>query len=486
MQTRIVLMAAIALASSAALAQTTPETTQPVEPAPVADATGEPAAAAEQPAMASLLQHPPDYSGDWRTRKYLTGDWGGSRSELARHGVFFDVDLTQWVQGNARGGKDTNSAFRYSGSADYTLRLDTARMGLWPGGLLTLHGETQIGQSINGKVGALGAPNYQALLPVPGDSGLTTLSEFYFAQALSEKFVLMAGKVDLSMGDTNVFAHDQRTQFSNTMFRVNPVLFSAAPYTAMAVGAIWLPTDWITISTFVNDNDPEGAARYTGFNTAFHGREWYSVAQEYAFKWKPFGLTGNQRFGWYYTTKDFVDFESDSRLPAPASRVGLGLLPRRLLPRWARALRIGNTVYSITNPDTQPDKWGIYYNFDQFLYTEEGDPEQGFGIFGRFGTSPSDVSLIEQFYSLGLGGKGSLPTRDGDSWGVGYYLANTGDNVEDLLGLHCEQGVELYYNIQVTPWMFITPDLQVIIDPGAGFRDRDTALIYGLRMQVKL
>jgi porin len=51
-------------------------------------------------------------------------------------------------------------------------------------------------------------------------------------------------------------------------------------------------------------------------------------------------------------------------------------------------------------------------------------------------------------------------------------------------GLHAEQGAELFYNIEVTPWLHITPDLQVIIDPTGGFGDRDVAIVYGVRAQM--
>ena len=144
-----------------------------------------PAAPTTQPAATpSIIQKMPDYTGDLAHRKYLAGDWGGARTEMANKGIFLDLDVTQPLQGNAHGGRDTNNAFRYSGSTDYSLKLDTARMGLWPGGLLTLHGETKIGDNVNSKVGSLTSPNYQGLLPVPGDPGTTTLSEFYFMQAL--------------------------------------------------------------------------------------------------------------------------------------------------------------------------------------------------------------------------------------------------------------------------------------------------------------
>jgi porin len=60
------------------------------------------------------------------------------------------------------------------------------------------------------------------------------------------------------------------------------------------------------------------------------------------------------------------------------------------------------------------------------------------------------------------------------------------DTLKDLapvrLPLKDEQGVELYYNVAVTPWCQVTPDLQVI----APFRDGvDTALLFGLRAKIE-
>jgi carbohydrate-selective porin OprB len=75
----------------------------------------------------------PNYGGDFRSRSYLTGDWGGLRSKLADRGVQFDFNITQIYQGVASGG--TNRTGRYSGSTDMVLRLDSQKLRLWPGGL---------------------------------------------------------------------------------------------------------------------------------------------------------------------------------------------------------------------------------------------------------------------------------------------------------------------------------------------------------------
>jgi porin len=44
-----------------------------------------------------------------------------------------------------------------------------------------------------------------------------------------------------------------------------------------------------------------------------------------------------------------------------------------------------------------------------------------------------------------------------------------------------EHGLELFYNIGVTPWFHVTTDLQVITPI---LEDADTALVLGLRAKI--
>jgi porin len=61
----------------------------------------------------------------------------------------------------------------------------------------------------------------------------------------------------------------------------------------------------------------------------------------------------------------------------------------------------------------------------------------------------------------------------------------------ERVGLDHEQGVELFYNIAITPWLHVTPDLQ-FIDAGrnkapiltAGGKSIGTAVVAGLRVRV--
>jgi hypothetical protein len=57
----------------------------------------------------SVLELPKTESRDFRHRTQLSGDWGGLRSELARHGFFFDLYSTSACQNPASTGLKTGS-----------------------------------------------------------------------------------------------------------------------------------------------------------------------------------------------------------------------------------------------------------------------------------------------------------------------------------------------------------------------------------------
>jgi hypothetical protein len=132
-----------------------------------------PLLAAGRPAAAQPLDIPDTWGGDFWSRPRLTGDWGGVRDRLGKKGVAFDVDLLLTPQGVASGGRETDGELW--GNSEYTLNIDTGKLGLWPGGFLKFAAISGFGSRVVGASGALDPVNTGALLPALNDetTGLT-------------------------------------------------------------------------------------------------------------------------------------------------------------------------------------------------------------------------------------------------------------------------------------------------------------------------
>jgi porin len=74
---------------------------------------------------------------------------------------------------------------------------------------------------------------------------------------------------------------------------------------------------------------------------------------------------------------------------------------------------------------------------------------------------------MHYFYSIGVGGKGVIPGRPLDQFGIGYYYLDinnpkfTGRLATRSL-LRDEYGFEAYYNCALTPWIRLTPNIQIV------------------------
>ncbi len=146
----------------------------------------------------------PNYSGDIWTRDKLSGDWYGLRSDLAKLGINLDIRLSQYYQGITSGGVNTNDA--YGGKFDYYLNVDGGKLGLWEGLSMSMHAETQFGNSILGDAGAFAFPNTAMLYPLPDYRG-TAITGLLLEQQVNKNFVLAAGKINIVDFWTMVYPH---------------------------------------------------------------------------------------------------------------------------------------------------------------------------------------------------------------------------------------------------------------------------------------
>jgi porin len=255
-------------------------------------------------ARAQLVDVPETWGGDIWSRPRLTGDWGGLRDDLAKMGVVLDIDLLGTPQAVVSGGRSTGSGFW--GNIDYTLNIDTQKLGLWPGGFFKFQGDTGFGSNVFKNAGTVVPVNTAALIPGINDR-TTALMNATLTQFFSPQFGLFAGKINMLDSGVTEFYGDYRTQFLNAMFNF-PMTLEQVPISAFGGGAILIPQQDILLSALALD--PDGTPISNDLGHAFsNGVE---VLASGKLTIEPFGLVGHQSLGCRGTTSSAFPL---SRIP---------------------------------------------------------------------------------------------------------------------------------------------------------------------------
>jgi len=396
--------------------------------------------------------------GSMLDRQYLLGSLGGLRDRAADSGLVFDMGLTQVYQGAVSGDGDGG---RYIGSGDIWLGFDTGRAGLWPGGLIISHFEGNWGEVVSG-TGALLPINADATMP--RSPSALALSQLYLFQALPADFSVMAGKVHWSgIADKSLFANNERTQFLHEGLVNNPILGAFVPYTALgaALSKQVTPEFGLTAVAFSNDS----SAVRPAFDDFDFGAFTYALTAE----WTPTfgGLPGNYNIIFGYSSKDIASYDLDAEY-----------LLGEIIGTVPVAQESGN--------------YAMVMGASQYLWVDEtarrsDDLPVGFGPFFRFAIVPEDRNVIDQFYSVGVGGNGGPFGRDNDSWGVGWagsHISSDFRGDADVLGVDVddfEHVWEAYYQFAITPAVHASFHAQYL---NSSNPSTDEAVILATRLQL--
>lgn len=408
------------------------------------------------------------------TRSTLTGDWFGTRSQLKDSGVTFSGRSTHFAFG-VDGGNDSlppipmplglGDTFKYTGRGEYDATFNLEKFGGLPHGKLLVRAEHWYGQYGNVSLdsGAFPPPVFGAATPpAPNDPGQLYLTNFIITQPLSERLVVYGGKKDvLGAADQDEFAGGDGTdQFMNQAFVANPAFLLGLPYTGFVVGAA-MPQSWGLVGVYAYD--PKDRTQ-DFFDMSDLYQKGVILGAEVKVKSTVFELPGDVHVGGMWKHVDLTDLRFSE--PPP------GVYPEPTVPGFP----------------TLSDSWTIYSGFDQYLVKFSAPGQRGWGLFGRASISDGNPTPIRYFLSAGVGGDSNLRKGKSDRWGAGWYYTGMSNEFgpipEFLFGPRDGQGVELYYNVQVTQWMNVTPDIQ-FLRPEVGAH-ADQAFIYGLRVNLTL
>ena len=297
--------------------------------------------------------------------------------------------------------------------------------------------------------------NFMLAVPQPSGS-ITALTGVKFTQFLSESTLVYAGKINtLDDFKQPLTGAGGLNGFQNTALLFNPVTARTVPYSTFGAGFAYLQNmePLFAAAVFDTNNTPT----VSGFDTFFDNGA--TVFAQLNLQTNFFDRPGHQGISGTYSSGTYTNL-SPSAYFDPID--GLVILST-----------------------SKTGSWSLAYNFDHAFYVSPDDPKRKWGVFGNLGIADNNPSPINWFASAGISGASPITGRKADSFGVGYFYLGVSEPLKDLapvlLPLQNENGVELYYNVAVTPWCQITPDIQ-IIDP---FRERvDSSLLFGLRAKI--
>lgn len=432
-----------------------------------AEPANEPGSApVEIPAATEAISAPTiePYSGDLLSRQRLSGDWWGCRNSLADRGLSFDLFSTQFYQGIADGG-DVRQ-FRYGGKLDYLFNVDGGKLGLWQGLFVNLHAETRYGQSTNEIDGLIAPSNLSLNFPEP-DASITSITGVKITQALSESFALYLGKINTLDEYPLRYSPGLGTNkpglegFMNTSLVFNPIAARTIPYSAAGAGFAVLEEGepLFTLTAF----DPQERAT-TGMQDLY--ARGVVLLPDLVLRGKPFGRPGVLNLGGTWSSAKYRSLD-----PAAYLNVGSQVLG-------------GNPAGVLLSP-LETGSWSAYANFYQSLWVDETNEKRTWGVFGQFGISDGNPNPIAFVANGGVGGRSMLPGRTLDTFGIGYFYLGLSENFKTVARpirpQRDEFGVEIFYNLAVTPWARITADFQVA---RPSTQDLNTANIPVMRLQM--
>jgi porin len=246
------------------------------------------------------------------------------------------------------------------------------------------------------------------------------LTNFYWKQyLLDRKLVFAIGKIDVT-DFIDVYAlMNPLTHFINLSFSTNPSIAVPNQGLGAAIGGMLGEKVYFQAGFSDANGQPTGS----GFDTFFDDNEYFSYAE--------LGLT---------SSKDQIYLDN----------VHLTL--------WHTDARVAAGT---------PDGWGVAFTAQKFL-------NDCWLPFFRFGYSDGDAALMQTVFSTGIGYK----RKNNDVAGLGLSWGKPSDGT-----LRDQFTSEAFYRFQLTQFLAVTPDVQLVVDPALN-PDESALAFFGIRFRA--
>jgi porin len=396
------------------------------------------------------------------TRDKLTGDWGGSRTKLTDKGVDLEFRLSQYQQWVAGGGINQNG--EYGGTMDYRLNIDADKLFGAKGLSFNMHARTRFGNDVNADAGSFALQNAGMLSPSPGDyhgtdiTGLTVSKFFPLFGQLAQGTLGKLNAIDLVTGFFPSIAYGQEG-FWNANSMVSALPWFGAVAGLSLYGGMVVTIDQelgLPKSGFLFTGTTNVATNWGSISDAFDDGVW--LAGFHRFYWKK-----DEKLGYFMIFGGYSTKGQSSNDPND----------------WVNIPGQGIESTETKNP------WDIALYLYQDFWQAEGNPERkaNFMIGGTIG--PDNPQFAQWNFFANVEVVGLKESRPYDKMGVAYWWNGLSPNFKQLVSpeidLRNTWGLEIYYNYAITPWLHLSPDLQLVKNEREG---DNLAVIPGIRLVI--
>lgn len=364
--------------------------------------------------------HEHDGDGSWWSRPHLTGNWGGLRPWLRERGLTLDVFSTTDASLVLAGGVERGFALRTL--VDATATVASQPLLGYRGGTVFLDVQWQGGDD-----GSLDTGDLQRYSDIDHDRDFVQVAMLWYEHAFADDTLFVrVGKDDTNTSFQALSAVDP---FIHPSFGHSPNLLAMPTYPDTAFGAqvFWRPEGfWAGLGIY------DGALQ-SGVRTGEHGARTVFGA--------PADLYGIAEVGAAWAGER-------------PGRVGVG------------AWRLTGTLSRFDGSDDSGTT-GWYASGEQVL--RAGRPEDGAGevaAFAMYGFADAELSDFEHCFGAGIACTGPFSRRPQDKVGLGLAQGWFSRAAGTTFAGRAETAIELFYDVQVTPWCTLKPVLTWIDDPG--------------------
>ncbi len=394
-------------------------------------------------------------------RPQLFGDWRGARTRLAERGVIIDLQATQFYQGVVDGSIGTDD-WQYGAKGDLFVTLLGERLGLWKGLIINMHVEGRVGDDVN-LLSGLSPANAAMLMPSSQDE--VALTQLMAIQMLRPDFAITGGKYN-AYDFTDVNFHTGRgiDGFMNASLVLPLGLAKTVPLGLLGAGALKMRGQEIEGAVLVYD--PNNCATSSCLEEPFQDGAVVGLWKFYTGIGPQGKDAGYIAAGGTYSGKKYTVVDPQSFAVVP----GQGL--------------------AFTDTDTS---WSLFSVVNQQLWADASEPGRNINFRGMYTLTDGKANPIKWSATAALEMNGPLPGRNKDVFGVGYFHNELSDGFKDIVGpllsfalgtdinIEDTEGVEAYYKAQMTPWLAVTGDIQVITET---LSTEETKVVTGVRAKV--